>query len=364
MITGKVFQEIAKHRRLVEKHKNLLDLFTATFDIINSNGEASALQKEFLVTELAFSYLHFGFAIFSPMSLFFLQKDPKGLFCIPVNFIEKYIFHLKEFVKEEINLNKRIEYDESILDESFAREFIKRIVSCDEEEDISIGLILYPQNEIQEIRSLWRSLLQGNSMSIKKEWKEKIDSIFLFNTLKEEFIAFLHHIQSDALHLMNSRLECFVFSPQSSHHSVFLFKETQNWTNEKSRKLSGILSLLLPLQNKNGEYIFKETPLTINDMTKLFLTKEQNKNKEKNDLLNIKVLKNWIGLEKEDLYKVKILEGMEEAVECGMAFKIPKGEKNFAYGLSETGQKMMKPFQMLLSEALCKHPDLSCNIPS
>lgn len=63
-------------------------------------------------------------------------------------------------------------------------------------------------------------------------------------------------------------------------------------------------------------------------------------------------IQSWLDVNNGFALSTEIEFLMEEAIKCGVAFKVPQGNKGFSYGLSESGMRIIQPFHSILTESL------------
>ena len=350
----KFFYELAGHRRLVEKNKNLFQLFYAAFDVTDNSNRISFLQKEFVITELLFSYSHFGFGLFSSLSSSLIQKGLHFICDIEKNFVENYLFHLKKYIEDEIQIeNKGNYFSEECLESSFSKEFIKRIFSNEPEEDIHTGMIVFCQNTVARLRNLSRSKISQESIQAENyiEIETYFDEIDLFQseTLKADFILFLKDIKYDPLILIVRRFESFMrlFSDgQKKCDPIFIFKQNDISKENRAKKMAALLVLFLPHESKSGQKLFKNSMRSLQEMNQIF------SHQGKSDAFYLGAIKNWLDIQKETELKSVFETLLTEAVESGIIFKVPRGKVQFNYGLTESGMKIIQPYVSVLQESL------------
>ena len=335
------FREISRHRNLIEKNKNFFQLFSAAFDVTDQLNQIPFLQKEFIITEICFSYSHFGYSLFADSSIHLISLGLAQLCAVNEQFILKYMFHLKEFLVEETQIEKKETYfSKENLELSFAHEFVKRLFCTFVEEDIQTGMFIFDKNTLNILRLLSKKELPHAEFNNIQETKKNQISEDIYR----EFMLFSQNIKLDPLSLIVGRFESFINFLKNNSQPLFIFKEQNASIPDESKKITAILTLLVPHKHQLGSLLHKDTMLTSSQITKFLSFKF------KSQFFNLQPIKAWFG--DEIVLKEEIEYLLEEAVKSGVVFKVPQGQKNYSYGLSEIGMKVIQPYHSLLTDAL------------
>ncbi len=345
------FRELSHHRKLLVKESSLFELLSATLDVSLHGRQCFFLQKEFLITEVGMSYLHFGISFFSRLSMILASKGLYKLTGLDPNFVFTYLDNLKKFLLEENNLlSPEDKIESSNLESVFAKEFVKRIYTTDSSESIYSGMLIFCEEVVGFIKELSKTfILQNNSGMNPGELNQFITSQLGEPSpeLVEEFFSFADRARQDFFVLLMARLESFLcFYPKKNNH-FFVSKLAALNLSETSKSLSAILSALLPHKNLQGKYLIEDGLVSLNQLTQLF-----NMSKGTKEGFDLSLFKSWLGLlEGEDL-KFKLEQLLTLAVEAQVVFRVPKSKGTYAYGISEKGSKILRPYQSVLTESI------------
>jgi hypothetical protein len=347
---SKFFHELAAHRRVVEKHKNLFSLFLTAFDITDNNQRIPFLQKEFILTEILYAYLHFGFGLFGDIGSILIQEGLFQLAQCDKSFVETYLFHIKAFIEQEVNVESTGPFfSENTLDASFCCEFIKRIFSTEASEDMRTGMILFSPTHVEKLRSLARDAIrhtQGHSEP--NLWLDHSTwEAFPWEPMRNEFVYFLKEVRCDALILIMRRFECFLKylsdDPQKQD-TLFLFRQPHGEKEPTAKKLTALLTLFLNHEQDNGKALFQKGMRTSKDLVHVFHNPPEG--------FCLEGLEKWLNVREKAQIKSLIEVLLEEAVQSGMLFRVPQGKHNYEFGLTDSGMAILHPYQDVLKETL------------
>ncbi|WGL60105.1 hypothetical protein QEJ31_00620 [Pigmentibacter sp. JX0631] len=348
-----IFKEIHYHLKTVEKNTRLIDLLSAAAIINNQDEQISSLQKDFLITEVAFSYKHFGFSLFCPTSVNFIIKEISRLANLSPIYIKKWLMIVADLLLQELDPDEKeriFDNTSNILEEIFAQEFIKRIFCTEQEEDYLTGMSIFPTDFIDNIRSYSRNKISKITLNSNINHDDSVfdeNEFFLdeFDTLKNSVFNFLNKLQEDPLSLLSWRLESFVCVSQKNN-TLFLLKDDRTGRTNDPKKVMSIISLLVPHRDQTGNLLLPDSPISISQLAKIF------SEEFKSDKFQVDIIKNWLNLKNPENIKKEIEFLLNSGVENGIFFKIPNGNKSFSYGLSDNGLKIIKPFHKVLTDTI------------
>lgn len=318
MFPSKLLLELSNHKRQIEKQPHLLHFFCVAFDSADQQKHMPVLLKEYIINEICYSYQNLGYSLFSNLAIELAQNGIAELSGISSSFTKKYMNILKEFLSSEIEI-----FTDDSLDNSFAHEFVKRILCTEQEEDCKTGMSIFSENYINKIRN---------------------NEISLEGKMLDEYFNLKNKIQEDPLNLIVGRFESFIYSLRKEK-SFFIYRDNSKEIYEKSRKLTALLTLLMPHQNKQGEFLFKNSMPTAAQLSKIISPKFNCAH------FNLSSIQAWLGV-KGEVDPTMVSELLSQAIDCGVVFKIPAGNHSFSYGLSENGMKILQPYQGVLTEIL------------
>jgi hypothetical protein len=347
-MSSNFFFEMGKHQRLIHKNQGILSLFEVAFDLTDKQENISTLQKEFLITEFMFNYLFFGACLFSSGSLKLMADGFEKNAKIPSEFFYKYSKNIKEFLAEEAPDFQNLISDEN-MEILFAKEYVKRVFSTDKKEDVQTGFHVFDKSYTEKLRNISHQILfemsQGEVDLDDKSLvlRNQISDIYFHPALELEFWSFLKKVQHDALNFITSRFDSFIWFQHRTEQSYFLLKKDSDTLAEISRQISVLMTLFILESNKQP--ILKNNLLTISQAVKIF-SEKTNEN-----YFSLIKLSHWLQLENELQSRDTLKSILEEAVLCGVIFKIPHGKKDFYYGLSDVGFNILKPYSGILNQS-------------
>ncbi len=353
---SRIIKEVYFHSKAIEKNSRLLDLLSAATIINSQEEQISDLQKDFIITEVAFSYKHFGFSLFSKTSINFIIKEIYRLTNISPTFIKKWLMIVADLILQELTpTEKESLFDENnnILEDIFSSEFIKRIFCTEQEEDYLTGMSIFPIDFIEKTRNISRnkiSKITSNSTQIYDDSILEEDEFFLddFEYLKKSIFNYLNKLQDDPLSLLSWRLESFINFANKTNNIFYLkFDNYENKTDPK--KIMSIISLLVPHCDESGNLLLPDSPISVSQIAKIFSPEF------KSDKFQVEIIKNWLNPISQENIKNEIELLLNTGVDCGLFFKVPVGSKSFSFGLSENGLKIIKPFHKVLTDTILIH---------
>ncbi|RDB36446.1 MAG: hypothetical protein DCC88_04775 [Spirobacillus cienkowskii] len=360
MNASKIFKDIYAHLKIIDKSHKTIELLNASINLTSQEEVIAPLQKEFLVIELTYTYLHFGFSIFSNSSIELLIKEMHRVSGTNQKFIKNWLNISSDLILQEISINEKETLIEiNILEEVFSQEFVKRIFCSEQDEDYLTGMGIYPFDLIEKIRTISRNKIAKITSKENQIYDDTIlesEEYFLddYPFIKKSIFEHLNQLNSDPLSLLSWRLESFINFIQQDNGMIFLLREINNKKKIDSKKFMAIVSLLVPHSDEHGNLLLPHTPISPVQIARLFYPEF------KSDKFQIDILKNWIPLHNEQEIKYEIENILELGVNYGLFFKVPNGNKKFSYGLSDKGLKIIKPFHNVLTDTILKNSiDLS-----
>ncbi|WP_158999672.1 hypothetical protein [Pigmentibacter ruber] len=348
-----IFKEVHYHLKSIERNTRLIDLLSAASIINNQEEQISSLQKDFLITEIAFSYKHFGFSLFCQTSINFIIKEISRLSNINPVYIKKWLMIVGDLLLQELEPEEKeriFDNTNNLLEEIFAQEFIKRIFCTEQEEDYLTGMSIFPSDFIDNIRNYSRNKISKITLNSNINHDDSIfdeNEFFLdeFETLKISIFNFLNKLQEDPLSLLSWRLESFVCVSQKSSN-LFLLKDEKTIRINDPKKIMSIISLLVPHRDQNGNLLLPDSPISVSQIARIF------SEEFKSDKFQVNIIKNWLNPKNQENIKKEIEFLLNSGVENGIFFKIPNGNKSYSFGLSDNGLKIIKPFHKVLTDTI------------
>lgn len=321
------FQTLAQHKKQVQKQKNIWDLFVAVWDISQIQA-VCALQKECFLTEIIIAYEYFGFCIFSELSLSFLEEGALEKVGIPRNLTEEYFLNLKNYFLYDLPI---VESDsvsfEIKLNHFFVKEFSQRCFCSHKDDEAEIGLFLFPA-----------SLTLGLRGSLLKEDVPENLSFF-----QKEVQNFRMRLNENPLYFITQRLDCFV-SFSGDEKSLCFIKENWGKFEEKKQQLAAMITLFLILQEDRR--VSAQGYVSLHKITQVLAAKEILPS------FDLMPLRQWMACPSDKTFKTHVASILEQALYYHLVFQIPRGCQGRAYGLSEKGYLVMRPFRSLVLESL------------
>lgn len=357
---SQLLKEIYSHLKATEKNLRVIELLSAAM-IINSEEErVSFLQKDFLIIEVAHSYKHFGFSLFSKTSLNFITRELSNLSNVSQNFIKKWLIIVADLILEELTpTEKETLFDQNtdILEYIFSSEFIKRIFCTEKEEDYLTGMSIFPEEFIEKIRNITRNKISKMTSHANQTYNDNVlneEEFFLdeYQYLKMSVFNYLNNLQEDPLSLLSWRLESFIhFNLTENSKKIFNLKYEELNKKNDSKKVMSIISLLVPHIDSQGNLLLPNSPISIPQIAKIFSSEFKSEN------FQVEIIRNWLSPYSPENIKKELEIILNTGVDCGLFFKIPNGNKSL-YGLSENGLKVIKPFHKVLTDTiLIQHID-------
>ncbi|MBX9838039.1 MAG: hypothetical protein K2X69_06945 [Silvanigrellaceae bacterium] len=340
------------HLKSIEKNSRIIEILKASLNLNSQDESVSPLQKDFLAIEVAYSYRHFGFSLFSKTSLEFSIKEMSRLSGVNHDFIKNWLAITADLILQEVSVEKKETlYEENILEEIFAHDFVKRIFCSEQEEDYLTGMAIYPTETVEKIREISRSKIAKLTSNDKNNYDDFIlenNEFFLdeFPYIKTSIFNYLNQLQSDPLSLLSWRLESFISFIEKYNDFIFILKEINSEKKFDSKKIMAVVSLLVPHSDDIGNLLLPHSPITASQISKIFSPDF------KSEKFQVDILKNWINPSPGEGIKKDIENLLEIGVDFGLFFKIPSGNKSFSYGLSENGLKIIKPFHKVLTDTI------------
>ncbi len=327
MSSKKIFKDTYRHLKIIEKNSKILDILRASIELTSQEEYISPLQKDFLIIEIAYSYQHFGFSIFSKTSLDFITKELSRISGTKQIFIKNWLAITSDLILQELSFEKRESLIEgNILENIFSHEFVKRIFCSEQEEDSLTGMGIYPVELIENIRMISRNKI---SKLTSKENQVFDDSILDYNEfildnfpeIRNSIFDFLNQLNSDPLSLLSWRLESFISFTEKKDGFVFILRESNQNKKIDSKRIMAVVSLLVPHSDGSGNLLLPHSPITVSQISRLFLPEF------KSEKFQIDILKNWINPSVGESLKKDIEFLLETGVDYGLFFKVPNGFK-------------------------------------
>lgn len=337
------FLNLSELENSLQRKPALAKLLMKTFEESSLRSVTSTLQRSYLITAFSSVYHHFGFEIFSPLARHLFVPSLANISGTSENFIELWLESLCYQILEDfavLNITAG-EPNWKKVDEAFALDLVKRLLTTELPETRDIGLSQFDQDWVGTAYSISSRLLNrfyaGDYQQISNELVLLPSALKGGEALQSAFETCFERLRENPLRLLAWRLEAFSAFCEASDEARFFARRSGLETESVANAYAAFMALLLPHVNQSGKTLMPESPVTLKQMLDVL-------NSGKAVGFDLSVLRNWLRADEREL-PLKLGQLARGATKVGLVFEVQIKKNQKAYGLSRLAMRILKPFE-------------------
>ena len=350
-----LFKTLASREKALTINPALAGLLANSFDEVfvpDANG-VGAVQKHYLVTEVAYCYQHFGFTLFAPAARALLVPVIAGNCGVMAEPVAIWLESVCYFLLEDFNILRLVEGEPewSSVDSAFFRDFVRRVICAEQHESGDLGLDCWDAELLERLRTLASDGLEfakPEGLVDLTHWVNAQASGLPFaDDFAKAFVHAFKEIAANPLRLLVWRVESFSSFGEVRQEAKFFVRDTSEVVERKAYQYAALLSLFLPHRAPDGTLLLPESPLTLVQLGRVLKTQKLS------TWFDCSLLAAWLNLgETQGPANVELGVLVRQAVSMGFLFEVPLGKRQKGLGLTKSALKILEPFHSAITASV------------
>lgn len=346
------FKTLASREKALQINPALAGLLENVLDdvFVPDANPLGVVQKQYLVTEVAYCYQHFGFTLFAPAARDLLVPQLAACCGVPAEPVAIWLESVCYFLLEDFNILRLVdgEPEWADVDASFFRDFARRVICAEQHESGDLGLDCWESGLLEHLRNLASQGLEfarPDALVDLAQWVgAQVEGLPFAAEFAKAFVNAFKEVGSNPLRLLVWRVESFSSFCEVRQEAKFFVRDTSERVERKAYQYASLLSLFLPHRAPDGTLLLPESPLPLTQISKVL------KNQKPNSWFDCSLLSTWLNIEESQ--HSDLAELVRQAVGMGFLFEVPLGRRQKGYGLTKSALKILEPFHSAISASV------------